>query len=47
MRARGSRATLVRFGGGVIHGFISFYQYVDAGADAIAMAAGFMRRRLS
>ncbi len=46
MRAKGSRATLVRFGG-VIHGFISFYQYVDAGADAIAMAAGFMRRRLS
>ena len=43
LRASGVKATLTRFGG-VIHGFISFYRYIYAGRDAIAMAAGFIKQ---
>ncbi len=46
MRASGSRAVAVMFSG-MIHGFVSFYPLVDAGREALDLAAASIRSSFS
>nr|AAW62260.1 carboxylesterase [uncultured archaeon] len=45
MKASGSRAVAVRFAG-MVHGFVSFYPFVDAGREALDLAAASIRSGL-
>jgi acetyl esterase len=45
LRKNGNISSCVRYNG-MIHGFLSFYRYIDAGKDAIAQVAGILRYRL-
>jgi len=45
LRKNGNISTCTRYKG-MIHGFLSFYRYVDAGKDAMAQIAGVLRYKL-
>ncbi|BCU68019.1 alpha/beta hydrolase [Sulfolobales archaeon HS-7] len=45
MREAGNESVLVRYMG-MIHGFVSFYQLVRAGRDAISQVAGYVRAKM-